>query len=236
MKRPAWAFYFVQGLTLGRIPLIFLFLLISLLAPKPMSSTWFSVAFGAMILSALTDLVDGWCARRFNVESRLGAYMDPFTDKIFYLTTLPTLVYLAARSGERGHAQLLLGLTVLFLIRDQWVSFLRSIGALHNVDSRANWSGKVRTLISFPVICIVYYDLQAPGHWLLQLPAAFVRAAEIASLAINVLSIWVYTRYYVPVLRKELRPPEPGASPGPPSGAAPERGPGTTDAGEEASR
>lgn len=199
-----WAFFFVLALTVGRMPLIFAFLVISVLAPSPMSSLWFSLAFGAMILSALTDLVDGYCARRFKVESRLGAYMDPLTDKVFYLTTLPTLVYLAERGGEHGHAQLLLGLTILFLIRDQWVSFLRSIGALHNVDSRANWSGKVRTIISFPVICIVYYDLQAPANWWVQLPDAFVRAAEVASLAINVTSIWVYTHYYAPVLRKEM--------------------------------
>lgn len=199
-----WPFFFVLGLTLGRIPLIFAFLLVSLLVPKPMGSLWFGVAFGAMILSALTDLIDGYYARRFKVESRLGAYLDPLTDKVFYLTTLPTLVYLAQYAGEHRHAQLLLGLTILFLIRDQWVSFLRSMGALHNVDSRANWSGKVRTIISFPVICIVYYDLQVPPDWWLQLPTAFVRVAEIASLAINFISIWVYTQYYAPVLKKEL--------------------------------
>ena len=202
-----WQFIFVQGLTLGRIPLIFVFLAVSLLAPKPPGAWWFSLAFWAMILSAVTDLFDGYFARKFKVETRLGAYADPLTDKIFYLITFPTLVFLAARAGQYGHAQLLLGLTILFLLRDQWVSFLRTIGAIYGVDAKANWSGKVRTLISFPVICTIYYYLQAPRQWWLQVHPVVLYTCEIACVVVNLISIWVYTAYYWPWIRKELQTP-----------------------------
>jgi len=201
-------FYFVQALTLVRAPLIFLFLGVSIFCGHPPPPFWFVVAFAAMILSAVTDLLDGYFARKLNVTSRLGAYADPLTDKIFYLTTFPTLVYIAGRGGEHSQACILLLLAILFLLRDQWVSFLRSLGALHGLSATANWSGKARTVVSFPAICVIYYYLQAPANWPLRFSTCLVLGLEFLSMAINLVSIWVYTRRFWPALRAELRPPE----------------------------
>jgi CDP-diacylglycerol--glycerol-3-phosphate 3-phosphatidyltransferase len=200
-------FFFVQALTLVRVPLIFLFLAVSVFCGHPLSDQWFVVAFGSMILSAVTDLLDGYFARKFRVSSRLGGYADPMMDKVFYLTTFPTLVYLADRIGQHGHARLLLVLAILFLLRDQWVTFLRSLGALHDMSAKANWSGKARTIISFPTICLIYYYLQAPPRWGLQVPDLVVYGAELLSMLINFVSIAVYSLRFWPALRAELRLP-----------------------------
>ena len=203
-----WKFCFVQALTLVRVPLIFIFLAVSVFCGHPVPEFWFLVAFTAMILSAVIDLFDGYFARRFQVTSRLGAYADPMTDKVFYLTTFPTLVYLADRLGQHTHARVLLVLAILFLLRDQWVSFLRSLGALHNLSAKANWSGKARTLISFPTICVIYYYLQAPADWCLRFHANLVYGLEGLSVAINLISIGVYTARFWPALRAEMRLPD----------------------------
>ncbi len=200
-------FYFVQLLTLGRIPLILIFLAINVFAEDPLTEFWFTFAFTAMILSAVTDLFDGYFARKFDVVTRMGGYMDPLTDKIFYLTAFPTLVYRAGLGDQHFHTQLLLGLTILFLLRDQWVSFLRSIGAIHNIDAKANWSGKLRTVISFPTICTIYYYLEVSPDWWLQVPKVVIYILEIAGVTINLISIWVYTAYYLPTLKKEIHRP-----------------------------
>lgn len=205
-------FYFVQGLTLVRAPLIFIFLLATILPDYPPSRLWFMVALGAMVLSAVTDMFDGYYARKFKVTSQLGSYADPMTDKVFYLTTFPTLVFLAARAGQTTHATALLFLTILFLLRDQWVSFLRQLGALHNLSAKANWSGKARTIISFPTICVIYYYLQGPADWPLRPSLNVVYVLEGVSMFINAVSIWVYTANFWPALRAELTPetkPEP---------------------------
>jgi len=201
-------FCFVQALTLVRVPLIFLFLAVSVFCRDPVSEFWFVVAFAAMILSAVTDLFDGYFARRFQVTSRLGSYADPMTDKVFYLTTFPTLVYLADRVGQQGHARVLLVLAILFLLRDQWVTFLRSLGALHDLSAKANWSGKARTFISFPTICVIYYYLQAPAHWCFRVSDYILYGLEGLSVAINLISIGVYTGRFWPALRAELRLPD----------------------------
>jgi CDP-diacylglycerol--glycerol-3-phosphate 3-phosphatidyltransferase len=203
-----WKFYFVMGLTLVRVPLIFLFLCVSVFGGHPLPAPWFIVAFSAMILSALTDLFDGYFARRFKVTSRLGSYADPMMDKVFYLATFPTLVYLAEQLGQGGHARTLLILAILFLLRDQWVSFLRSIGAIHNLSAKANWSGKARTIISFPSICVIYYALEAPVEWPWRPSQNVLFGLEGLSMAINLVSIVVYTSCFWPALRTELRPPD----------------------------
>lgn len=228
MTGQKWKFYFVMSLTLGRAPLILIFLLVNLLVLKEFDGVWylgspkthhlwFSFGFGAMVLSAITDLFDGYFARKFKVVTNLGGYADPLTDKIFYLTAFPVLVFvMALRPEEMVHCRLLVALTVIFLVRDQWISFLRTIGALHNVDGKANWSGKARTIISFPTICCIYWYLMAPEDWPLRLVKQdwFIYVLEVASLIINVVSIWVYSVYYWPYLRKEAQITEPDNDPG----------------------
>ena len=204
-------FYFVLGLTLVRVPLIFLFLAVSVFSGHPVSEFWFVVGFAAMLLSAVTDLFDGYLARKFRVASRLGSYADPLTDKVFYLTTFPALIYLADRVGQPMHARMLLLLAILFLLRDQWVSFLRSLGALHDLSAKANWSGKARTLISFPTICLIYYYLQAPPRWHTPIPGYAVYALEGISVAINLVSIYVYTVFFWPAILLEMKPPSDSA-------------------------
>jgi CDP-diacylglycerol--glycerol-3-phosphate 3-phosphatidyltransferase len=198
-------FLFVQALTLVRVPLIVLVLAICVTFDHPIPAKWFAAAFAAMLLSVITDFLDGYFARGLKVMSQLGSHADPLTDKVFYLTAFPTLIYLAARVGQHTHSRVLVVLAVLFLLRDQWVSFLRSIGALHGISGKANWSGKARTIISFPVICVVFYFLEAPARWPLHPPVELVYALEGASVAINLVSIAVYTVRYWPALAKEMQ-------------------------------
>src|SRR5207247_3862604 len=51
------------------------------------------VVFG---LAALTDLLDGWVARRWNDQSTLGAFLDPMADKLLLTASFVTLTYLKA--------------------------------------------------------------------------------------------------------------------------------------------
>ncbi|MFP4381146.1 MAG: CDP-alcohol phosphatidyltransferase family protein [Candidatus Sumerlaeia bacterium] len=212
-KRKA-RFVFVTSLTLSRIPLILVFLAVNIfclrmvddglvLGNRAWHAFWFWIAFGGMVSSALTDLFDGYFARKFKVETRLGAYADPMTDKTFYLVTFPTLLYLSALQGDLLHSSLLLGLAALFLFRDQWVSFLRSLGAIYNISGKANWSGKARTLISFPSICIIYWYLMAPDAIQFFAPW-FIYAVEGISCAINIISIYVYTGRYWSCFKSDL--------------------------------
>ena len=204
---------FVTFLTFVRFPLVLVFFAGAIVYANPaFRRPWlFALTFSALISSALTDLFDGYFARRFGVVTQLGAHADPLMDKFFYLASLPLLAWVAAQEPEPGaalralhpmaHSRLLLVIALLFLARDQWVTFLRSIGAIFSASGKANWSGKLRTAINFPLICVIYHFEESPAHWQF-IPEWFVYAFELLALVVTVLSLYIYTRNYWPYLRR----------------------------------
>lgn len=203
---------FVTFLTVVRLPLVLLFFAGAIVHARTPAPWLFWITFLALVLSALTDLFDGYYARKFKVVTQFGAHVDPLMDKFFYLASMPLLVYVmalhasatpAAAIHDRAthHATAMLILTLVFLARDQWVTFLRSIGAIYQASGKANWSGKLRTALNFPMICVVYYHEEAPAA-IQFIPDLFAYAFVLLTLIITILSLFIYTRHYWPYLRK----------------------------------
>ncbi len=196
---------FVTFLTVVRFPLVLLFVagaVVYSLYGKALGKDWiYHVSFYCLACSAITDLFDGYFARRFNVETKFGAHADPLIDKFFYLASFPLLVFVAVRNNHTTDSVILLILTVLFLGRDQWVTFLRSIGSMYNVSGSANWAGKLRTIINFPLICCIYHYEEAPHNIL---NGTFIYAYEALAFGINFLSLYVYTKKYWPYVKQTI--------------------------------
>jgi CDP-diacylglycerol--glycerol-3-phosphate 3-phosphatidyltransferase len=190
---------FVTFLTFVRFPLVLLFFAGAIVYSFTPSTWLFVASFTSLILSAVTDLLDGYFARRFRVVTAFGAHADPLMDKFFYLATFPLLVFVTMKQGHTGHGVLLVVFTMLFLARDQWVTFLRSIGSIYQVSGAANWSGKLRTGMTFPLICAIYYYEVSPWPCI---PAVLLHVFEVLALAVNVLSLVIYTRLYWPYLER----------------------------------
>lgn len=202
----------VTVLTLIRFPLVLVFALAATACALKPAAWLFCLAFASMVLSAATDLFDGYYARRFEVVTDFGAHADPLMDKLFYLFSLPVILFVATRNAyidgghahPHAHAVALLALTVLFLARDQWVTFLRSMGAIYKISGAAHWSGKLRTCINFPLICAIYYYEAAPAR-IRFIPPVLLYVFEGVGLAANLISLIVYTRRYWPYLLAAMR-------------------------------
>ncbi len=199
---------FVNALTFLRVPLIFAWLVLAV-AEVLCGGFWLGfAALACMFFSGLTDAFDGALARRWNVVSQLGKMADPLMDKVFYVVTFPALTWIAARQGGEGaHALAILLFTVLFILRDLWVTFMRSIGSMFGADVAAMWLGKVRTALAFPTAGLVYLHLWIGGS----LPEPYrdvlrwsCYAAEGFMIALNLVSFVTYTRAYSPYLKKAL--------------------------------
>ena len=193
----------VTILTLSRFPLVMLFFLVAIINVFYPCPYCFILAMLFMSSGAITDLLDGYLARKHSVETDFGAHADPLMDKMFYVVTLPVLVFLTAIGTETNlvHSVLLLFITVSFLARDLWVTFLRSVGSMYNISGCANWTGKVRTALNFPLICAIYYFIAAPAGWNF-IPLELIYLFEIIAIIINIYSVFVYTKYYWPYLQK----------------------------------
>ncbi len=202
-------FIIVNALTFGRVPFVFLFLGLAcwhvyVFGVKPWADWVAWAALASLILASVTDLFDGLLARRWKVESQFGAMADPLMDKVFYLVVFPVFTWLLPifHPEAKTHAVLMMLITVSYMLRDQWVTFLRAIGALYQQDARANWLGKFRTAYSFPFACIAYVHIAIHS---VSLPVEFVYVLEAVALFVNFWSMGTYTKAYWPSLRKSMR-------------------------------
>ncbi|MGC6494216.1 MAG: CDP-alcohol phosphatidyltransferase family protein [Myxococcota bacterium] len=91
----------------------------------------------ALILE-LTDIADGWMARRYKVVTSFGKLFDPFADAFCRFTLFLGLYAI-------GEADLWMILVIFY--RDSSISFLRSIAAVRGVVMAARTSGKVKAIV-----------------------------------------------------------------------------------------
>jgi CDP-diacylglycerol--glycerol-3-phosphate 3-phosphatidyltransferase len=105
-----------------------------LLAIESRGAAWAAAAF--FVASALTDLVDGMLARRWNQVSLLGKFLDPLADKILVLGTLLVLLDLGRISPW---------LVFIILGREIAVGTLRTIAMGEGVVIAARNLGKQKT-------------------------------------------------------------------------------------------
>lgn len=199
---------FVNALTFSRVPFIFAWLGFAI-AQEYRGGFWLGFwACAMMLASGLSDLFDGMLARRWAVVSTLGKMSDPLMDKVFYVVAFPALTWLIAHQGENGtHALAMLAFAILYLLRDLWVTFMRSIGTMFGADVAAMYLGKVRTALSFPCAGWVYMYLafhrMASESW--NSPwLASCYAFEALMVGLTLLSLYTYTRSYAPYLRRAM--------------------------------
>jgi CDP-diacylglycerol--glycerol-3-phosphate 3-phosphatidyltransferase len=193
---------FVTFLTVVRFPLVVLFFVGALVETHCPHAWLFAATLATLILASVTDTFDGFFARKFGVETTFGAHADPLMDKLFYVVSFPLLVFLATKNDHRTHAMFLLVLTLFFLTRDQWVTFLRSMGSLHDMSGASSWTGKLRTTINFPLICTIYHFEESPVH---VVNSVFLYVFESVAFVVNMVSVWLYTRRYWFCLRESVK-------------------------------
>jgi len=124
------------ALTLARIPLALVFALLYVLAgPSP----W-RVLVALLLLSAmeLSDVFDGFMARRLGVVSEWGAMLDPYADSVSRLVVFWTLAW----------AGYVLWITVLVMaLRDVTVSYCRVTLTRFGATVKARRSGKIKAIV-----------------------------------------------------------------------------------------
>ncbi len=174
LKQDAWNL--PNLLTMGRIVLIPLVLWL-LDRGTPRDCAWAAIAYG---VAAITDLLDGYLARKMNVVSVLGKFMDPLADKLIVMATLVWMVPMG-RIPQWA--------VVLLLAREISITGLRSIASSEGVVIAAGGGGKSKTalqmigivalLVGYPYhLNLGFYDLGVVdlivvGRWLIYISLVF---------------------------------------------------------------
>lgn len=113
------------------------------------------IATVLLIVAELTDLLDGYFARKHNLVTDFGKLMDPVADKSCALTAMILLAIDGTIPSPYGAIVI-----VIFLIRDFVVTGLRQIAASKNVVIPADKWGKIKSLlldIALPMFFFIAY-------------------------------------------------------------------------------
>jgi cardiolipin synthase len=112
----------------------------------------YRLALWIFVIAGFTDALDGWLARRMNMQSLIGAYLDPIADKL-----LLTVAYIALTIPQGQAVVIPLWLTILALFRDFVIMLVA--GVLYMVEGIREFPlsaiGKATTFAQVVTIAIV---------------------------------------------------------------------------------
>ena len=130
---------------IGIIPVLF-FLLLS---PGPTGSLVIAFLF---IIAALTDLLDGYIARRYQIVTTMGKLLDPIADKIVVNSAMILMIPIGRIPAW---------IVVITIIRDITVDGIRSIASSEGIVIQASRLGKQKTLCQIVAVSalMIHYPL-----------------------------------------------------------------------------
>ncbi|WP_333784470.1 CDP-alcohol phosphatidyltransferase family protein [Thermocrinis sp.] len=120
--------------------------LLTFLAVYAVLNEYSTLALLTILIGAVSDWLDGGIARRRKEVNRLGVLLDPFVDKVFVLSCLSAYLYLQEVSPYAF---------VLLLIRELYISFLRSLSVEKGYSMPASYVGKSKTAVEFITLILL---------------------------------------------------------------------------------
>ena len=147
-------------LTIFRVVLILPFVV--LLLGESSGWGWYQTIFGGMIeyvdyialaifiIASLTDLLDGKIARKYNLVTNFGKFMDPLADKLLVSAAMIALVDL-----KRIPAWIV----IIIISREFIISGFRLIASDNHVVIAASYWGKFKTTFQMVMVCLMIVDI-----------------------------------------------------------------------------
>lgn len=148
-------------LTVFRVILIIPFVLLMLGSHAQWG--WFMAVFGGIvdyadyialvifIIASLTDMLDGKIARKYNLVTNFGKFMDPLADKLLVCSAMICLIEL-----DRIPAWIV----IIIISREFIISGFRLVAADNRVVIAASYWGKFKTTFQMVMVCLMIADIE----------------------------------------------------------------------------
>ena len=128
-------------LTMGRIFAIPVFIVVFLMGYR-------YIAMVIFILAAITDMLDGKIARKYNLVTNFGKLMDPLADKLLVMSALICLAQIGDVPGW---------MVIIILGREFIITGMRQVAAAQGIVIAAGTTGKIKTItqmIAIPLLLL----------------------------------------------------------------------------------
>ena len=169
-------------LTVLRVILVPFFVAFLLLSKSSESLKW--IALVLFIAASLTDLLDGKIARKYNLVTTFGKFMDPLADKVLTISGMICLIELGRIPSW---------IVVIIVAREFIISGFRLIATEHGIVIAANYWGKFKT--TFQMIMIILMIVNLPAL------AMVTQIVMWIALALTIISLITYIQQNMDVVR-----------------------------------
>lgn len=136
-------------LTLFRVILI-PFFIVALLMPSIPYNDY--IACGIFIIASLTDMLDGKIARKYNLVTNFGKFMDPLADKLLVCSALICLIELNRMASW---------MVIVIIAREFIISGFRLIASDNGVVIAASYWGKFKTVFQMVSVILLILNIEA---------------------------------------------------------------------------
>lgn len=108
------------------------------------------IALIIFIVASLTDLLDGKIARKYNLVTNFGKFMDPLADKLLVCSALIALIELGRIPAW---------VVIIIISREFIISGFRLIASDNGVVIAASYWGKFKTTFQMIMVCLMIVDI-----------------------------------------------------------------------------
>ena len=138
-------------LTIFRVILIPFFVVFLLLDPS--NQTYRYIADAIFIIASLTDMLDGKIARKYNLVTNFGKFMDPLGYKLLVSAAMICLI---------ATGQLAAWIVIVIISREFIISGFRLIASDNGIVIAASYWGKFKTVFQMLMIIVLIANIQMP--------------------------------------------------------------------------
>ena len=116
------------------------------------NTTFRMISLVLFIVASLTDLLDGKIARKYNLVTNFGKFMDPLADKLLVCSALICLIELG---------QLPAWMVIIIISREFIISGFRLVAADNGVVIAASYWGKFKTTFQMTAVILLIFNIPA---------------------------------------------------------------------------
>lgn len=173
-------------LTIFRVILIPFFVVFLLLDPD--NQMYRYIADAIFIVASLTDMLDGKIARKYNLVTNFGKFMDPLADKLLVCSAMICLI---------ATGQLQAWIVIVIIAREFIISGFRLVASDNGIVIAASYWGKFKTVFQMIMIIVLILNFNHPVMVILGQVLIYI------ALALTIISLLDYVIKNRDVLKEQ---------------------------------
>ncbi len=177
-------------LSVLRMILVPIFVIVMMVVPDPWGSI---IGVSLFIIASITDMLDGKIARKYNLITDFGKFIDPLADKFMVIGALLVILYKYATIRP-----VFIWAVIIVIFRELAVTSIRLVASSSSgVVIAANWLGKIKTCTQIACVCATIIEPLIYGAFGLDKMLVYLPLTYLTTALMIIFTLWSGINYIV---------------------------------------